>query len=565
MFVLVGLAAGIVTIVNNDGLIKANTLADELQGPQAGNEPIGEAKGIFLGRVVWAHNIDATNKECTNSAGDYWFMDKNTDDAVVGEMLSQSLQDLTGATNDADAWNAIFHYYNNKHGRGDAGYASGEKIVIKINMNGIWNGSSAVNTSPQVCYALLDQLVNVVGVAEEDIHIGDPNCSMTIDTYNKLHAEFSNVKYWGNGGGLTSNVPSADRVLKYSDKVEEHKIPQPYIDATYMINVPVFKKHHRAGISICSKNHFGSLCGETSEMHYTLPIPDAHETGGDPNGDYGSYRCFVDIMGHKHLGGKTILYLVDGLWGSYNWGHPPIKFRMPPFGDGTTVENGDYPNSLFLSLDPVAIESVCYDFLYNEFDENHPTEGLAQMSSEHGCFPRFKGTDDFLHQAASPSNWPASIDYDPEQDGSVLSSMGTHEHWNNATDKQYSRNLGTGNGIDLHSPYVVSVPITDLDEVKAATEGFELYSNYPNPFNESTTIHYRLGIPSVVRIEIYNTSGQLVHTVIYNDRMVGIYKYVWDGTNTGGSSVPAGTYICSVSVENDRGTFEMNNKMLVLR
>ena len=55
-----------------------------------------------------------------------------------------------------------------------------------------------------------------------------------------------------------------------------------------------------------------------------------------------------DIMGHKDLGGNTILYLVDGLWGSVNWGHPCVKFAMPPF-------NNDWPSSLFTSFDPVAI------------------------------------------------------------------------------------------------------------------------------------------------------------------------------------------------------------------
>jgi len=30
-----------------------------------------------------------------------------------------------------------------------------------------------------------------------------------------------------------------------------------------------------------------------------------------------------------------------------------------------------------------------------------------------------------------------------------LESLGVHEHWNNANDKQYSRNLGAGNGIEL--------------------------------------------------------------------------------------------------------------------
>ena len=39
--------------------------------------------------------------------------------------------------------------------------------------------------------------------------------------------------------------------------------------------------------------------------------------------------------------------------------------------------------------------------------------------------------------------------YDPDGDGAGLQSLGVHEHWNNAADKQYSRNLGSGNGIEL--------------------------------------------------------------------------------------------------------------------
>ena len=39
--------------------------------------------------------------------------------------------------------------------------------------------------------------------------------------------------------------------------------------------------------------------------------------------------------------------------------------------------------------------------------------------------------------------------YDPDGTGSGLTSLGVHEHWNNSTDKQYSRNLATGNGIQL--------------------------------------------------------------------------------------------------------------------
>jgi hypothetical protein len=57
--------------------------------------------------------------------------------------------------------------------------------------------------------------------------------------------------------------------------------------------------------------------------------------------------------------------------------------------------------------------------------------------------------DNYLHEAALANKAPSATAYDPEGDGTTLESLGVHEHWNNAKDKKYSRNLGTGNGIEL--------------------------------------------------------------------------------------------------------------------
>jgi hypothetical protein len=62
---------------------------------------------------------------------------------------------------------------------------------------------------------------------------------------------------------------------------------------------------------------------------------------------------------------------------------------------------------------------------------------------------RIGGVEDYLHEAALAGNPPSNTIYDPDNDGMRLQSLGVHEHWNNPIDKQYSRNLGTGNGIEL--------------------------------------------------------------------------------------------------------------------
>ncbi|MGD8781213.1 MAG: DUF362 domain-containing protein [Ignavibacteria bacterium] len=553
---LISISLGVISMVEVDGKVYA------LAEPTSiiPNAPVGTGKGVLPGRVVWVHNPDATNENCTNQSQDYWCDDKNTDQEIVNTMVSNALQTLTNTSTDGDAWGAIFRYHNSNHDKGNVGYTSGEKVVIKINFNsngcGYYSNNyqrydlEDVDTSPQICLTILDQLVNVVGVVQEDISIGDPGKNFDDLYYDKCSAVFPDVHYWGKGNGRTPVVASEEKVIFMSDGSSDDWLPQSYVDAEYMINIPVFKKHHRAGISLAAKNHFGSFVpfhGSAAGWHPSLP---ASEGGGDVNnGDYGSYRCFVDIMGHKHLGDKTILYLVDGLWSSTNWAHPPIKWSMPPFND-------DYPSSIFASMDPVALESVGYDFLYNEFGPDHPTEGDYDPTDNKGPFPHYAGVDDYLQQAADPSNWAEGITYDPENDGIPLESLGANEHWNNAVDKQYSRNLGLETGIEL----VYFGSVTDVSgEDNVIIDDFKLNQNYPNPFNPSTTIEYQLAKSTFVNLSIYNVNGQLVKALVKENQAPGNYSVSWDGKLSNGKTAASGVYFYKITTEN----FVKTNKMVM--
>jgi hypothetical protein len=549
---LLGIALSLITATLNNQKARASYMSTAFMGA---NQPIGVGKGIFPGRVAWIHDVDATNENFSNTFNDYWFQDDNTNQGVVSNMLSEVLQLYTEKESDADAWDTIFKYYNAQHGKGNVGYQAGEKIVIKINNNAIYYGDNGINTSPQLCYALLDQLINVVGVAQSNISIGDPNCSMPDPTFDKCDAAFPNVTYWGYGAGKTSVTPHYDAIFWSNDSGPD-PLPQSYIDAEYMINVPVLKKHHRAGITLTAKNHFGSIAAFTGgawHLHQYLPCPEA--TGVSENGDYGVYRCLVDIMGHKDLGGKTVLYLVDAVWGSTNWGHPPIKWRMAPF-------NNDYPNSLFVSLDPVAMESVAFDFLFYEFDEDHPTEG-SPADGDKGPYPHFEGTDDYILQAADSNNWPSGIVYDPEGDGTPISgSLGVHEHWNNATDKLYSRNFGMSEGIELVSEYT---PTSIFEQSISQNNTFQLEQNYPNPFSSNTSISYNLLVPSEVSLSIYDLNGKKIRTLVNMEQAAGMHQQSWDGTMNNGSSAPSGEYLFSLEATYKNQVIKQSRTLILNR
>ena len=445
------------------------------------NQPMGEPVGLFPGRVVWVWDRFATNRDCTNTVNrngvldngdDLWFQDKNTDQLLVTQMISTGIQELTGKRTDHEAWDAIFRFHNTTRGKGDAGYAEGEKIFLKLNKtsthttssmdintmfrNDRFNRTALSETSPQIVLAVLRHLVHKAGVPQEAIYVGDLQRNQYQEEYDKYFAEFPKVNYLGTSiyqrnvrilaNGRIPVEISESPLLFYSDHGEimteaggEEHLYTIFEEIEYMINLPMMKGHGTGGVTIFPKNHYGSQARETA-MHLHSGLVNGRE-------GYGRYRVLVDIMGSDYLGKMNLVYILDALWAGPDWGDDPVKFRMEPFND-------DWTSSVFFSFDPVAIESVAYDFLRTEFDGNNEYTTKA--------FPNMYGADDYLHQAACESNWPAGITYTPNGDGVKIASLGVHEHWNNAVDKQYSRNLGTGEGIELisllvknHAPYQV--------------------------------------------------------------------------------------------------------------
>lgn len=434
-----GLVLGVISLSTNPANTKAALVEASSFTP---NNPIGEAKGIFPGRVVWVWNPDVTNEDMTNEEGDYWFEDKNVDEDLMKKMLENGLMQLSGTNNISTAWDSIFHHFNREHDKGNIGYTAGEKIMVKINLtNSCCNMSGTtkigdkqrMDATPQLCLLILEQLIEVVGIAESDITFGDTYRTFRDNYWDKCHSVYPNVNYCDGQGinGRTQTVATLERRIHFSNGDTTSQLPVAYIEAEYFINVPCLKTHNEGGITIAAKNHQGSVLEpihtpSQQSAYYMHPYLPANDQGN------GKYRHLVDYMGHEDLGGNTLLYLVDGIWSGRNWEGHIDKWNMEPF-------NNDYTSSLFLSLDAVAIESVCFDFLLEEYKNKD-----ASIQ-----YPYIDGVEDYMLQAADKSYWPDGISYDPEGDGSEIGSLGVYEHWNNATDKQYSRNLGTGDGIEL--------------------------------------------------------------------------------------------------------------------
>jgi hypothetical protein len=542
------------------------------------NAPIGEAKGIFPGRVVWVWDPDATNEACTNSSktDDGWFMPKNNNQEVIDRMLSQAIQSLTGKTTDAEAWDAIFRFNNRLQGKGDVGYQEGQIIYFKVNATSAYagnfdpktlavvkNGSYGITeTNPHLVLAMLRQLVNVVGVNPLDIFIGDPLKTVYKHCYDLWTAEFPDITVLDNATsklGRLKVVPTAEPVMKYSDRgtvmftgdwstplTGEPTLEDRYCTIAeicdYLINIPTMKGHKRAGVTMFAKNHFGSQL-RANAVHLHGGLVDPTEVGDYARFTRNQYRVQVDLMGHDLHYKKGLFYLMDALYAGSEATDPPRKFKMAPF-------NNDWASSIFLSLDPVAIESVGYDFLRTEYNEDSQYPYASKPA-----------VDDYLHQAADKSEWPEGIIYDPEDDGTPIPSLGVHEHWNNASDKQYTRNLGTGDGIELVKLTAASAVHQQND---AAVESFALHQNYPNPFNPSTTIRFDLVHPADVLLEVVNVNGQVVRSIKgnYNE---GSNQIVWNGLTDDGSKASTGVYFYRVTVDDGAQISQMSRQMVLLQ
>jgi len=426
--------------------------AEPFKPSEGANHPIGEGKGIYPGRVVWVR--DATSTSWDGVTG-HWWDDAYTNQKVVRGMTSQLLRSLAGRNNETQAWDALFRSFNDSHKLGSSGYRPGERIAIKINCNqdrspewgamaslpggapsgaarGGWPPRGPLNglPSPHAVVALVTELIENAGVRGEDIMIYDVTGTRNVGQpiHNRIRAnanpEFQAVKFlvgadYSLGDRLSPTPDMANPIRFAKQELPVGYLAQQVTSAKYLINMALLRPHGMAGVTLTAKNHFGSI-------HFP------NDGGWSPRALHGSvlrtqatgsYNALVDLIGHRHLGGKTMLYVLDGLYtAEHNEGN---VFRWASFND-------HWASSMLMSQDPVAIDSVALDLLASE----------PRATEVRG------NADNYLHEAALAAKPPSGTVYDPCGCGK-LASLGVHEHWDNATSRKYSRNLGRQEGIEL--------------------------------------------------------------------------------------------------------------------
>ena len=368
------------------------------------NEPIGEGRGIHPGRVAWVH---APGVAKWDGHTGLWVEDRWNDQAKADAMIPEAVMQLTGEPTAKKAWQALFRHFNKTHGRGNRGYRKGERIAVKLNLNNAITHHDTIelNSSPFVTLSLVRSMVRDGGVRQQDIIVCEPSRAITDSIYDKVHREFPEVRMIDNiGGDGREKCEYYPEQIAYS--VDNGKMARGLakciVDADYLINSALLKTHSGPGVTLTTKNWYGS-----TDINLLWRQNAHNNVSQDKRHGKPGYKTFVDWMTHKNMGQKCMLFLIDGTYGSRDVnGAPNPKWQKEPF-------NGDWACSLIVSQDEVACDAVGMDIIIGEWPE----------------FGSLNYCDEYLREAAMIPNAPSGTVY--KQDGRpVEKPLGLFEHWN---------------------------------------------------------------------------------------------------------------------------------------
>ncbi|MDZ7331880.1 MAG: T9SS type A sorting domain-containing protein, partial [candidate division KSB1 bacterium] len=91
---------------------------------------------------------------------------------------------------------------------------------------------------------------------------------------------------------------------------------------------------------------------------------------------------------------------------------------------------------------------------------------------------------------------------------------------------------------------------------------FSLGSNYPNPFNATTTIPISVPIKTELSLKVYNTLGEAVKTLYTGTLEPGQYQFHFDGSDETGRALSSGVYMYQLTAS---GNVRLLGKMILMK
>jgi len=308
-----------------------------------------------LSRVVHVHHGRAAT--WSRAAGTLYrdFVDQET----VNLMLDEAVRHLKGGSTES-AWRAVFPLANPET----------RTLGIKVNCNNaldpVDGAGNEIDAIPEPVIAVIRGFVTAGG-RSANCHVYDgtntsPQRHIATWFRDRVRAVFPDVQFHGGTGygdyGDGRDCDPRECVTwdpAYQDPPPETRIYGLALEWDYLVNVPIVKRHSQANITLGYKNHFGTVdrCDRLHPWVYE-DVPEA--------------SVLADILGSptvpgdpsvKSLAEKTALVVGDMLYGQpcSNFGKEPRPWE---------IFRGEWPNSLVVSDDPVAADSVMADILQQE-------------------------------------------------------------------------------------------------------------------------------------------------------------------------------------------------------
>ena len=123
-------------------------------------------------------------------------------------------------------------------------------------------------------------------------------------------------------------------------------------------------------------------------------------------------------------------------------------------------------------------------------------------------------------------------------------------------------NLGPNDLANLNFQNYIYVSNTILgSNYENMPNQYLLHQNYPNPFNPITTLRYNIPEKILVRISIFDISGNLIKMLVNEVKNAGFYSARWGAINNNGQPVSAGVYFYKIHA----GNFVDTKKMILLK
>ena len=182
------------------------------------------------------------------------------------------------------------------------------------------------------------------------------------------------------------------------------------------------------------------------------------------------------------------------------------------------------------------------DYYFEGFDPDYATEGRISLDSIAAA------NDDARFYPENGMRIPLDIYFHDNDNGTWEGNVGfshlaTDQQWNNPGEWAYTW-IGDQS------------TVAGIDDGQLVAEDFELYPNYPNPFNPVTNISFSLPKDQNVKLNIFNMNGQLVNTLINEKRSAGKHTIHWNAGNSA-----SGVYLYQLQV----GDRSFTHKMILLK